>query len=103
MESKRNLKRTRQKNNTGSVINSKLKKRTNQYLPSFLVLKKSNCLLTVVVSLWLLCVVHVSCEGLDLDIDSVNRHHHLYQQSEAFLVNSADSDSSPGHFPVIDR
>lgn len=85
MESKKNLKRTRNKNNTSHIINSKLKRRTNQYeLQSSLVL--------TIVCLLLLCVVS-NCEVIQEDLDSgVNLNsNHLYHQSLQYTA-----DSSPG-------
>lgn len=93
-ESKKNLKRTRNKNNSSHIINSKLKRRTNQYvLPSFVVLNRN---ILTVISLLLFCVVSSQCEGLD-DLN----HHRLHRHSEALHVETADS-SSPGH-SVNDR
>ncbi|KAL5279488.1 CNNM2 family protein [Megaselia abdita] len=93
MESKKNLKRTRNKNNTSQIINSKLKRKTNQYeLPSFLVFNKNKCLLTVV-SLLLFCVVSSQSEVLE-DLESDHHLYHHPQSLEAFQGDTADS--SPG-------
>lgn len=98
---KKNVKRTRNKNNSSHIINSKLKRRTNQYkyvLPSFLVLNQNKNLLTVI-SLLLFCIVS-QCEGSEnSDLDPPvyrNRNHRLHRHSEPLLqVDTADS--SHGH------